>query len=91
VSPILKLEEDDEERELEFELAYLLSLTTQERFELMFRKSREMAEQLLKHGHRKPVEIAKRTDDLIQMKQAAGRPKDLEDLRALTRLKQERR
>jgi predicted nucleotidyltransferase len=28
-------------------------------------------------------------DDLIRMKQAAGRPKDLEDLRVLTELKQE--
>jgi len=42
MSPILKLEIDDEEREIEFELAYLRALTTQERFELMFRKSREM-------------------------------------------------
>jgi len=29
-------------------------------------------------------------DDLIRMKQAAGRPKDLEDLRVLMRLKQQR-
>lgn len=29
-------------------------------------------------------------DDLIQMKQAAGRPKDLEDLRVLMKLKQRR-
>jgi predicted nucleotidyltransferase len=29
-------------------------------------------------------------DDLIRMKQAAGRPKDLEDLRILMKLKQER-
>ncbi len=28
-------------------------------------------------------------DDLIRMKQAAGRPKDLEDLRVLTKLKEE--
>jgi hypothetical protein len=28
-------------------------------------------------------------DDLIRMKQAAGRPKDIEDLRVLTKLKQE--
>lgn len=57
---ILKLAADDPERELEFELAYLRSLTTQERFDLMFRKSRELAESLARHGHRKPAAILKR-------------------------------
>lgn len=61
MSPILKLDTDDEEKEIEFELAYQATLTTQERFELMFRKSREIAEELLRHGYRKPVEIIKRT------------------------------
>lgn len=59
-SGILKLSQDDEERELAFELEYLRSLTTQERFELMFRRSREMAEMLVRHGHRKPVALIKR-------------------------------
>ena len=58
---ILKLDQDDEERELEFELAYQRTLTTQQRFELMFRKSREMAEVLLRRGYRKPVGIVKRS------------------------------
>ena len=57
---ILKLAADDPERELEFELAYLRSLTTSERFDLMFRKSRELAESLVRHGHRKPVAVIKR-------------------------------
>ena len=57
---ILKLATDDPERELEFELAYLRSLTTQERFDLMFRKSRELAESLARHGHRRPFTILKR-------------------------------
>lgn len=57
---ILKLVTDDPERELEFELAYLRSLTTQERFDLMFRKSRELAESLARHGHRKSATILKR-------------------------------
>jgi len=61
MSPILKTEKHDEDEELEFELAYQRTLTTQERFELMFRKSREIAEMLLRHGYRKPVEIVKRT------------------------------
>jgi hypothetical protein len=61
MSPILKLDADDEDKELEFELAYQRELTTQQRFELMFRKSREIAEVLLRHGHRKPFEIVKRS------------------------------
>ncbi len=58
---ILKLADDDAERELGFELAYLRSLTTAERFELMFRKSHELAESLVRHGHRKPAAIVKRS------------------------------
>ena len=63
MSPILKMDKHDEDDAvvLEFELAYQRTLTTQERFELMFRKSREIAEMLLRHGYRKPVEIVKRT------------------------------
>ena len=61
MSPVLKMESDDEEKELEFELAYQRTLTTQQRFELMFRKSREIAEMLLRHGYRKPFEIVKRS------------------------------
>ncbi len=60
MSPVLKIERDDEEQELEFELAYQRTLTTQQRFELMFHKSREIAEMLLRHGYRKPFEIIKR-------------------------------
>ena len=61
MSPILKTSSNDEEKELEFELDYQLSLTTQQRFEMMFEKSRVMAQLLHKHGHRKPFEIIKRT------------------------------
>jgi hypothetical protein len=32
---VLKIEKDDENREIEFELSYLKSLTTRERFMLM--------------------------------------------------------
>jgi len=60
MSPVLKLDRDDEGRELEFELAYQRSLTTEERFRMMFQKSREIAEMLIRHGHRKPFEIIKR-------------------------------
>lgn len=61
MSPVLKVKKNDEEQELAFELAYQRSLTTQQRFELMFRKSREIAEMLHRHGHRKSVEIVKRS------------------------------
>ena len=59
MSPIIKLapDEQDEDRELELELDYQLSLTTAQRFEMMFRKSRELAEELLRRGYRKAVEI----------------------------------
>ena len=61
MAQILKMDKDDEEKEPEFELAYQRTLTTAQRFELMFRKSREIAEVLLKRGYRKPFEIIKRT------------------------------
>ena len=63
MSPILKVEPggDDAERELEFELEYQGRLTTQERFEMMFRRSRELVEMLQRHGHRRPTEVLKRS------------------------------
>jgi len=39
---ILKLKRHNEDKEIEFELDYLTSLTTRERFEMMFRKTQEM-------------------------------------------------
>ncbi len=38
MSPILKLDKHNEKKETEFELKYLLSLTTRQRFEMMFKK-----------------------------------------------------
>lgn len=58
---ILKLPEDDEQKEIEFELNYLASLTFEERLKMMREKSREMLRQLVEHGHRSPFEIVKRT------------------------------
>ncbi|MFH1024021.1 MAG: hypothetical protein V1809_11625 [Planctomycetota bacterium] len=57
---VLKLDKDDPEREIEFELAYLRSLTVAERFSLMRRRSDEIARQLFRHGHRRAFEIVKR-------------------------------
>ncbi len=65
MAPILNLESNDEDKELEFELDYQLSLTTQQRFEMMFEKSQFLAQLLLDYGHRKPFEIIKRTWSLL--------------------------
>jgi len=43
---VLKLAADDEEKELEFELDYLSSLTFEERLKMMREKSREMLKQM---------------------------------------------
>ena len=56
---LLLLKGDDEAREIDFELSYLLSLTMQDRFRLMQRKSREMLALLSRYGHRKAPEIIK--------------------------------
>ena len=58
---VLKLAVDDEEKELEFELDYLSSLTFEERLKMMREKSREMLKQMIDHGHRRSFEIIKRT------------------------------
>ena len=58
--PILKLDQYDESSEIEFELRYLKSLTTSERFLLMQQKSREMQELMRNCGHGKSTEIIKR-------------------------------
>ena len=58
---VLKLRRHDERAEIQFELDYLTSLTTRERFELMLRKSREMARLLRRHGSRRTTQVTKRT------------------------------
>ena len=57
---VLKLTKHDEKKEIEFELDYLLSLTTKQRFEMMFEKSRPMAALLRKNGCRKTTKVIKR-------------------------------
>lgn len=52
--------EQSEERELEFEIAFLRSLSTEQRFELMFKRSRQMAETLRAHGHGEAPSMLKR-------------------------------
>lgn len=57
---ILKLRRHNEKKEIEFELDYLTSLTTGERFEMMFRKTQEMLSLLKRNANRKATEIIKR-------------------------------
>jgi hypothetical protein len=60
MAPILKLDQSDESKELEFELDYQLSLSVEERFQMMFQKSREIKEMLIANGYRKTFEVIKR-------------------------------
>lgn len=57
---ILKLDKHNEDKEIEFELDYLASLTTRQRFELMFRKTKEMRNLLKRNERRKATKIIKR-------------------------------
>ncbi len=57
---ILKLDKEDETVKRAFEMDYLLSLSTRERFQMMIQKSDEIKKMLIRHGHRKPIEIVKR-------------------------------
>ena len=58
---ILKLSDSDEEKEIQFELDFLFSLTLQERFQMMMIRNRELLDILEKNGHRRTSEIIKRT------------------------------
>jgi hypothetical protein len=57
---ILKTRTHNKRAEIEFELDYPASLTTQQRFEMMLRKSREMASLRKRHGSRRTTQITKR-------------------------------
>jgi len=57
---ILKLTDSDEEKEIQFELDFLFSLTVQERFQLMMNRNRELLNLLEKNDHRRSPEIIKR-------------------------------
>jgi hypothetical protein len=58
---ILKLDKHDEAKEIEFELDYLASLTTSQRFKMMFAKTQEILSlRKKKNAHRKATEIIKR-------------------------------
>ena len=61
MAPVLKLKNHDEEQVRSFELDYQASLTVEERFKMMCDASRHIKEILIRNGHRKPVEIIKRS------------------------------
>jgi hypothetical protein len=63
---VLKLKKHDEEKEIEFELKYLQSLTTRQRFELMFKRSRQMARLLKKRRGREAVIIKRYKDGSVE-------------------------
>ena len=58
---VLAVEGDDPEKELEFELDFLATLTTSERFQRMLDSTRDLEKMWLRHGHRKPTSVVKRT------------------------------
>jgi hypothetical protein len=61
---VLKLDRHDEDKEIEFELDHLMSLTTAQRFELMFQKTREMLSLSGRtNADRKATEVIKREQD----------------------------
>ena len=58
---VLKLKKANERQEIKFELDYLASLTTRQRFQMMLQKSREMALLMKRNGRRKSTQVVKRT------------------------------
>jgi hypothetical protein len=57
---ICQLDYDDEDNALEFELHFQSTLTTAERFKMMFYMSDLVKEMLIRKGYRKPFEIVQR-------------------------------
>jgi hypothetical protein len=62
---VLKLKKHDENKEIDFELKYLMSLTTRQRFEMMFERSRQMAQLLKKNWGRKVIVIKRAKDGSV--------------------------
>ena len=58
--PVLKLKRHNERKEIDFELDYLLSLTVQERFRMMFARSQEILQRLKRNGPRNTPQVFKR-------------------------------
>ena len=54
------LKEDNEEKELEFELEFQRSLSVEERYRMLIERMELINQILIQYGHRKPFEIVKR-------------------------------
>ncbi|HEC92125.1 MAG TPA: hypothetical protein ENI51_03895 [Candidatus Atribacteria bacterium] len=57
---ILVLDNEDEEKKIDFEIDFFLSLTTKERFSLLFKKMKEIKSLMKKNGTGKISQIIKR-------------------------------
>ena len=57
---VLKLNRDNEEKEIDFELRYLKSLSTRQRFEMMLAKTREIIQLLPKNERGTAPQVIKR-------------------------------
>ena len=57
---ILKLSKANEDKEIDFELNYLASLTVGERFQMMLQKNQEMISLLKRYGSQRTTEVIKR-------------------------------
>ena len=79
MNSVLKLDRHNGKEEIIFELKFQMSLTTRQRFEMMFKKTEEMKKLLEKSGHRKAFEIIKRTGSIDS--------ENLEDSKILSEIK----
>ncbi|PIW87650.1 MAG: hypothetical protein COZ94_04075 [Nitrospirae bacterium CG_4_8_14_3_um_filter_41_47] len=79
MSPVLKIDRYNGKKEIIFELKFQMSLTTHQRFEMMFKKTEEMKKLLEKSGYRKAFEIVKRTGSIDS--------ENLEDSKILSEIK----
>ncbi len=61
MASVLKLNRHNTRKEIEFELRYLKSIPVKKRFEMMAKKTKEILSLLEQSGHRRPVEVIKRT------------------------------
>jgi hypothetical protein len=57
---ILLLRKSNENKEIDFELKFLSSLSLEQRFSLMLEKTQELKNNLEKNGHRTTPQIIKR-------------------------------
>jgi hypothetical protein len=59
---IAKQEQDTEAKERRFTIQQMLKLTTEQRYQMMFEKSKIIKEMMELHGYRQPVKIIKRKE-----------------------------